>query len=163
MTCGGGRNGAFEELDQVQHSISESLRSFGGWIGSVPVGFVLDNVSGFTRNAVGFELRIVDPGFFPLWWEVPANPGVFQVSLGLNFGTNKWKRNNLAPPLWLHSPEPLLPHPGRALWCPSSCLDLYRIPSIPWWSSPLSAVGYSHGKSIFVFDADGKRGIFLSS
>lgn len=58
MTCGGGRNGAFEELDQVQHSISESLRSFGGWIGSVPVGFVLDNVSGFTRNAVGFELRM---------------------------------------------------------------------------------------------------------
>lgn len=35
-------------------NVSESLRSFGKWVGSVPVGLVLDNVSDFIRNAVGF-------------------------------------------------------------------------------------------------------------
>lgn len=86
---GSGRNGALEALDQLQRSVSEGLRSFGRWLGSVPVGFVLDNVSDFIRNAVGLGLRMgFFIWFFPLWWEVPANPGVFQVCLGLNFGTS---------------------------------------------------------------------------
>lgn len=52
MACGGGRSDALEELDQVQHSLSQSLRSFG----SVPVGFVLDNIPDFISNAVRFGL-----------------------------------------------------------------------------------------------------------
>lgn len=101
------------------------------WAGSLP--FFLDNISGSVRNAVGFGLRMrfLILGF-PLW----EAPGVFQVCLGLNFGTNRFQRNNLAPPRWLRSPEPLLPHAGRALWCPSSQLDLYRIPGIPWCPHP---------------------------
>lgn len=39
-------------------NVSESLRSFRNWVGSVPVGFVLDNVSGFIGNAVGFGLGL---------------------------------------------------------------------------------------------------------
>lgn len=58
MTCGGGGDGALEELGQLPHSVSESLRSFGRWVGSVPAGFVLDNVSDFIRSSVGFGLRM---------------------------------------------------------------------------------------------------------
>lgn len=162
MTCGSGRNGALGALAQLQHPVSESLRSFGRWAGSAPSGFVLDNVSDFIRNAVRLGLRmgfliLAFPSVVGSFSKTRSFPGVFRAELG-----DKWKRNNLAPPRWLWSPEPLLPHPGRALWCPSSHLDLYRIPGIPWWSSPLPAVGYSHGNCIFVFDVDGKRGIFFS-